>query len=170
MRSPYDQQSDMWSVGVIMFLLLAGDLPFMGRTQKDLFRNIVMGKYEFEEDSWAHVSDQAKELVRQLLVTDPSQRLSSREALNSSWMRERGSMLAMNKLQHTSTRLAGFNARMKLRGSMLAVTSVARMRMSARSMESGRSLENKSSTSVVPSKRSSFLDELPVEGENEEDN
>ena len=161
MRSPYDQQSDMWSVGVIMFLLLAGDLPFMGRTQKDLFRNIVMGKYEFEEESWAHVSDQAKELVRQLLVTDPNRRLSSREALNSSWMRERGSMLAMNKLQHTSTRLAGFNARMKLRGSMLAVTSVARMRMSARSMvESGRSLENKSSTSVGPSKRSSFLDEF----------
>jgi hypothetical protein len=85
-------------------------------------------------------------------------------------MRERGSMLAMNKLQYTSKRLAGFNARMKLRGSMLAVTSVARMRMSARSMvESGRSLENKSSTSVVPSKRSSFLDELPVEGENNEE-
>lgn len=135
-----------------MFLLLGGDLPFVGRSQKELFRNIVMGKYEFEEDSWAHVSEEAKHLVKQLLVTDPSKRLSSREALNSSWMRQRGSMLAMNKLQYTSTRLAGFNARQKLRASMLAVSSVRRMMLSARSMESERNV-----TGGKMCKRPSFL-------------
>ena len=153
----------MWSCGVIMFLLLGGDLPFVGRSQKELFRNIVMGKYEFEEDSWAHVSEEAKYLVKQLLVTDPSKRLSSREALNSSWMRQRGSMLAMNKLQYTSTRLAGFNARQKLRASMLAVSSVRRMMLSARSMESERNV-----TGGKMSKRPSFLEVLKDE-EDEDD-
>merc|ERR1739848_667364 len=54
MRSPYDQKSDMWSCGVIMFLLLGGDLPFMGCSLKELFRSIVLGNYEFKEETWAH--------------------------------------------------------------------------------------------------------------------
>jgi serine/threonine protein kinase len=49
-RKPYDQASDMWSAGCIVFLLLSGNLPFMGRSQKELFRKIVAGKYEFEHE------------------------------------------------------------------------------------------------------------------------
>lgn len=173
MRSPYDQQSDLWSCGVIMFLLLGGDLPFSGRSQKQLFRNIVMGQYEFEEDGWAHVSEQAKDLVRKLLVTDPSKRLSSREAMASPWMRQRGAMLVANNLQFTSRRLKGFNARMKLRASMIAVTSIVSLRMSTQSFKAERSASTVSSAprSEEGNERPSFLD-LPVEGEeddNEED-
>jgi serine/threonine protein kinase len=43
LRQRYDERSDMWSVGVITYLLLAGDLPFTGRSQKELFQNIVRG-------------------------------------------------------------------------------------------------------------------------------
>jgi serine/threonine protein kinase len=135
MRSPYDQQSDMWSVGVIMYLLLGGDLPFMGRSQKELFRKIVIGKYEFPEDSWSHVSDEAKDLVKKLLVTDPSQRMSSKDAMASSWMRQRGNLLAMNNLQYTSQRLKTFNARMKLRSSMIAVATITSARLSVQRLK-----------------------------------
>jgi len=161
MRSPYDQQSDMWSCGVIMFLLLGGDLPFAGRSQKQLFRNIVMGNYEFQEEGWAHVSEQAIDLVKKLLVTDPSKRLSSREAMASPWMRQRGTMLGKNNLQFTSQRLKGFNARMKLRASMIAVSSIVSLRMSTQSLKSERNVSNVSSSA---SKRPSFLD-LPDEEE-----
>ena len=44
MREPYDERADMWSVGVITYLLLSGDLPFMGKTQRELFQNIVRGE------------------------------------------------------------------------------------------------------------------------------
>jgi len=165
MRTPYDQQSDMWSCGVIMFLLLGGDLPFMGRSQKELFRNIVMGRYEFEENGWANISEEAKDLVRKLLITDPLQRLSSREAMASPWMRQRGNMLAKNNLQYTSQRLKGFNARMKLRASMIAVSSVVSMRSSLRNLQSMKSDRSVASTasSTGPDRRPSFLD-LPEEG------
>lgn len=166
---PLAIQSDMWSCGVIMFLLLGGDLPFVGRSQKELFRNIVMGKYEFQEESWSHVSEQAKDLVKQLLVTDPSQRLSSCEAMASPWMRQRGGLLAKNNLQYTSQRLKGFNARQKLRASMICVSSVVSLRLSMRSLKSERSVL-KASESKPPSEseRPSFLD-LPVEGMSEEE-
>eukprot|EP00581_Thalassiosira_minuscula_P010305 CAMPEP_0183710006 /NCGR_PEP_ID=MMETSP0737-20130205/5899_1 /TAXON_ID=385413 /ORGANISM="Thalassiosira miniscula, Strain CCMP1093" /LENGTH=794 /DNA_ID=CAMNT_0025938227 /DNA_START=292 /DNA_END=2676 /DNA_ORIENTATION=+ len=169
LRSPYDQQSDMWSCGVIIFLLLGGDLPFMGRSQKELFRNIVMGRYEFDETGWAHVSEEARDLVKQLLVTDPSKRLTSREAMASPWMRQRGNLLAKNNLQYTSQRLKGFNARMKLRASMIAVGSVVSMTLSVRSLKAGLSNKNVANTEKKE-KRPSFLN-LPKEGgsDDEED-
>ena len=148
-----------------MFLLLGGDLPFMGRSQKELFSNIVMGRYAFEEEGWAHVSEPAKDLVRQLLVTNPSKRLTSREAMASPWMRQRGNMLAKNNLQYTSQRLKGFNARLKLRASMIAVGSVVSLtRMSARSFKGGPSDRTLSGAAKGPS----FL-ELPDEGVADED-
>jgi calcium/calmodulin-dependent protein kinase I len=51
-RRPYDQQSDMWSVGCIVYLLLSGNLPFLGRSQKELFRKIISGRYDFKEEIW----------------------------------------------------------------------------------------------------------------------
>ena len=170
MRSPYDQQSDMWSVGVIIYLLLGGDLPFMGRTQKQLFRSIVLGQYEFPEESWSHVSEEAKDLVRKLLVTDPSKRLTSHDAMQSSWMRQRGNLLARNNLLYTSQRLKTFNARQKLRASMLAVTAISRLKLSTSKLASDRSMSSNASgessqRSVEPPKKlPSFLD-LPEEGE-----
>lgn len=165
LRNPYDQKSDMWSCGVIIFLLLGGDLPFVARTQKELFRSIVLGKYEFEEESWVHVSKEAKDLVRKLLVTNPSKRLTSREAMASPWMRQRGDMLKKNNLQYTSQRLKGFNARMKLRASMISVRSIVSLKMSLR-----RSSSNfeKSIASSESSERLSFL-KLPLEGNVEQD-
>jgi serine/threonine protein kinase len=61
----------MWSIGCIILLLLSGNLPFMGRSKKELFRKIVAGKYEFNEDDWEGVSDDARDLVRRFLVLDP---------------------------------------------------------------------------------------------------
>jgi calcium/calmodulin-dependent protein kinase I len=121
MRQPYDQQSDMWSVGCIIFLLLSGNLPFMGKSQKDLFRKIVSGKFEFDEEEWCDVSTDAKDLVQKLLVLDPDERLTSSQALKHQWMKASAERLSRLGLQGTSQRLKTFNARMKLRSAVIAV-------------------------------------------------
>jgi serine/threonine protein kinase len=93
----------------------------MGRSQKELFRKIVVGKYEFDEESFAGVSEEAKDLVAKMLVTDPDNRISASEALRHPWLRQENSRLNMIKLTGTSQRLKTFNARMKLRSAMIAV-------------------------------------------------
>lgn len=128
MRQPYDQQSDMWSVGCIIFLLLSGNLPFMGRSQKELFKKIVSGKFEFDDDDWCDVSNDAKDLVTQLLVLDPDQRMTSAKALKHKWMKASEGRLKMMSLTGTSQRLKTFNARMKLRSAMIAVDWVSSLK------------------------------------------
>jgi serine/threonine protein kinase len=140
MRRPYDYQSDMWSVGCIIFLLLCGNLPFMGRSQKELFKKIVSGKFVFDDDDWCDVSDEAKDLVTQLLVLDPDQRMTSQQALKHKWMKASDDRLKMMSLAGTSQRLKTFNARMKLRSAMIAVDWVSSLKrtswMSTRSLNS----------------------------------
>jgi calcium/calmodulin-dependent protein kinase I len=128
MRQPYDQQSDMWSVGCIIYLLLSGNLPFMGRSQKELFRKIVSGKYEFKEEDWCDVSPDARDLVQKLLVLDPDERITSSQALRHKWMRASSDRLSRITLQGTSQRLKTFNARMKLRSAMIAVDWVSQLK------------------------------------------
>lgn len=136
-RKPYDQQSDMWSVGCIVFLLLCGNLPFLGRSQKELFRKIVSGKYEFKEDDWEFVSDEAKDLVKHLLILDPDKRYSARKALLHPWIQTEGDRLSKRSLNSTSQKLKTFNAKMKLRSAMIAVdmvSSLKRIGMSSRNL------------------------------------
>jgi len=116
------------SVGCIIFLLLSGNLPFMGRSQKELFRKIVAGKYEFKEDDWEGVSDDAKDLVRRLLVLDPDKRMTATQAVRHRWLKASRDRLSLINLQNTSQRLKTFNARMKLRSAVIAIDWVASLK------------------------------------------
>jgi calcium/calmodulin-dependent protein kinase I len=127
-RKPYDQQSDMWSVGCIVFLLLSGNLPFLGRSQKELFRKIVAGKYEFNEEDWRNVSEDAKDMVENLLVLNPDKRLTADQALRHPWLKLSKDRLSMIGLQSTSQRLKTFNAKMKVRSAMIAVDWVSSLK------------------------------------------
>lgn len=120
-KEKYDQKSDMWSVGCIIFLLLGGNLPFAGRSQKELFRSIVAGKYEFSDaGGWNDVSEDAKDLISKLLVTKADDRLSARAALQHPWILAHEQAL-QKQLSGASSRLKQYNARMKLRSAMIAV-------------------------------------------------
>mmetsp|Transcript_4433 Transcript_4433/g.6587 ORF Transcript_4433/g.6587 Transcript_4433/m.6587 type:complete len:153 (-) Transcript_4433:189-647(-) len=87
----------MWSVGVIIFVLLVGYPPFMEEKQSDLFRKIRTGDYEFYEDDWDKISDEAIDLIKQLLVLDPTHRLTADEALQSPWFEECDTNTLSNK-------------------------------------------------------------------------
>lgn len=128
MRKGYDQQSDMWSVGCIVYLLLSGNLPFMGRSQKELFRKIVAGKYDFDDEEWGEVSADAKDLVTKMLLLDPSKRITAADAVRHDWLKASRDRLGMIMLQGTSQRLKTFNARMKLRSAMIAIDWVSSLK------------------------------------------
>ncbi len=81
----YDTQCDLWSCGVILFVLLCGYPPFDGDSNKDIFRAILKNKLEFDEEEWGNISDEAKDLISKLLVKDPKKRIKIDQALNHSW-------------------------------------------------------------------------------------
>ncbi len=87
----YDKSCDMWSMGVILFILLCGYPPFWGDVDRKIFARIKKGQYSMVGPQWAGVSDAAKHLVRRLLCPEDT-RLTAEQALNDIWMLEEGSV------------------------------------------------------------------------------
>lgn len=78
--------SDMWSVGVICYVLLSGLSPFMGDTDVVTLGNVTVGRYDFKDKIFDSVSEEAKNFIRKLLTRDMTQRLSAEQALQDPWL------------------------------------------------------------------------------------
>lgn len=98
----YDKRCDLWSLGVIMYILLCGYPPFYGKCGRDcgwekgencnacqelLFQSIQEGCYDFPDAEWSTISNEAKDLISSLLVKNASQRISAAEVLQHPWLK-----------------------------------------------------------------------------------
>ena len=84
----YGHEIDVWSIGVIMYILLCGWPPFNGETEKEIFNNILKAPIDFVSDPWPAISEGAKDCVNKMLVRDPAKRATCTEILSHPWMNE----------------------------------------------------------------------------------
>jgi len=123
----YDQRADMWSVGVILYILLGGYPPFIENTQRELFRKIKRGDYEFHDEYWGTVSTEARDLISSLLTVDPKKRLDANEALMNPWIRGDADSLAKKGLDKNLESLKRFNAKRKFKAAVSTVVAVNKL-------------------------------------------
>eukprot|EP00276_Gloeochaete_wittrockiana_P005663 CAMPEP_0184657086 /NCGR_PEP_ID=MMETSP0308-20130426/16967_1 /TAXON_ID=38269 /ORGANISM="Gloeochaete witrockiana, Strain SAG 46.84" /LENGTH=448 /DNA_ID=CAMNT_0027094489 /DNA_START=257 /DNA_END=1600 /DNA_ORIENTATION=+ len=83
----YPTSVDMWSVGVIVYILLCGYYPFYGDDMKKIFMKVLKGHYDFPHAEWDKISDAAKNLIRHLLVLDPHKRYTAEQCLLDPWLK-----------------------------------------------------------------------------------
>ncbi|KAL7558895.1 hypothetical protein ACA910_019430 [Epithemia clementina (nom. ined.)] len=119
--TPYDTQVDLWSLGVIVYILLGGYPPFIEQNQRDLFRKIRKGQYEFHEEYWGQVSKEAKDLISTLLTVNPSSRLTADQALNHTWVVQSDDYLMSQDLKVNLEAFKKFNAKRKFKAAVKTV-------------------------------------------------
>ncbi|RVW43099.1 Calcium-dependent protein kinase 1 [Vitis vinifera] len=90
LRRSYGAEADIWSAGVILFILLSGVPPFWGENEQSIFDTILRGHIDFSSDPWPSISNSAKDLVKKMLRADPKERLTAIDVLNHPWMKEDG--------------------------------------------------------------------------------
>ena len=88
LNGEYDEKSDVWSIGVMLFIMLGGRPPFEGDSEKEIYKKIKKGKYYMDLNSWKDVSDEAIDLVRRLLKFDPNKRITCANALEHRWIKD----------------------------------------------------------------------------------
>ncbi|KAE8611925.1 hypothetical protein XENTR_v10012637 [Xenopus tropicalis] len=100
----YDKSCDMWSLGVIMYILLCGYPPFYSNTGQAISpgmkKRIRMGQYEFPAPEWNDVSQEAQQMIQHLLKTDPTERMSITQFMNHPWINQ--SMVVPQTPLHTA--------------------------------------------------------------------
>ena len=84
----YDEKSDEWSCGVLMYILICGEPPFQGETEEEIFANVKKGKYSFHQKEFRDVSESCIDLIKQLLEPDKNQRITASEALKHAFFKE----------------------------------------------------------------------------------
>ncbi|XP_061671680.1 death-associated protein kinase 2a isoform X2 [Syngnathoides biaculeatus] len=84
---PLGLEADMWSIGVITYILLSGASPFLGETKQETLKNISTINYEFDEEFFCNTSDLAKNFISHLLERDKKKRLTIKDALNHPWIK-----------------------------------------------------------------------------------
>jgi len=92
----YDHSVDLWSIGVITYILLCGFPPFWGESQGELFDKILSVSFDFPDPEWTNVSQDAKDFISHLLVKDPAERFTAKQCNEHKWIKGSTNKAAAN--------------------------------------------------------------------------
>ena len=130
-RGSYDAKADVWSVGVIAFMLLSSSMPFYGKDRVQVIKKILKGKYSFASRRWKQVSEEAMSFVRDLLV-NVEDRPTSDDAYRSPWLEvvpdqyhSETDLMRMDEIQATMQAFAGYSKLKKLALMVIAFKSTS---------------------------------------------
>ncbi|XP_060617873.2 calcium/calmodulin-dependent protein kinase type IV isoform X1 [Anolis sagrei] len=172
----YGPEVDMWSLGIITYILLCGFEPFYDeRGDQYMFKRILNCEYDFVSPWWDDVSLNAKDLVKKLIVLDPKKRLTTFQALQHPWVTGKAANFA--HMDTAQKKLQEFNARRKLKAAVKAVVASTRLgSASSHSSHDGKSSQrgpesdsderlggNEDAASFVESQPVVFQEEAPEE-------
>ncbi|KAI9108485.1 hypothetical protein K1719_020676 [Acacia pycnantha] len=121
LRRSYGPEADIWSAGVILYILLSGVPPFWAENEQGIFDAILRGHIDFVSKPWPSISSSAKDLVRKMMRADPRERISAVDVLNHPWMREDGDASDKPLDIAVLTRMKQFRAMNKLKKVALKV-------------------------------------------------
>merc|ERR1719437_121058 len=118
----YDQSSDLWSAGVIMYVMLCGYPPFFGETDAEVLSKVRLGNFFFNQADWKNVSEDAKNLIRMMLKMNPRDRYTAEQTLNHEWIKNKAPKAKQVSLQSNFVdNLRNFRSQNKLKKAALHI-------------------------------------------------
>ena len=88
LKGSYTTQCDNWSMGVVMYIMLSGKPPYGGKNNNEILNSVLTGSYDFSAPQWEVISDEAKDLIKNLLQRQADMRFTSEEAFNHPWIQK----------------------------------------------------------------------------------
>nr|XP_017246286.1 PREDICTED: calcium-dependent protein kinase 24-like [Daucus carota subsp. sativus] len=121
LRRNYGPEVDIWSSGVILYILLCGVPPFWAETEQGIAHAIVRGRLSFKREPWPKVSEDAKELVKGMLDPNPFSRMSIEEVLGHRWIQNADKVPDISLGNDVKTRIQQFSLMNKFKKKVLGV-------------------------------------------------
>ncbi|XP_071534904.1 myosin light chain kinase, smooth muscle-like isoform X1 [Panulirus ornatus] len=122
---PIGFSSDMWSVGVICYVLLSGLSPFMGENDAETFANITRAEFDFDDDAFSAITEDAKDFIMSLLIKRKEKRLTAEQCFKHPWLAQ--TEADMNKVVLSTDKLKKFIIRRKWQKTGNAIRALGRM-------------------------------------------
>ncbi|XP_066264221.1 striated muscle preferentially expressed protein kinase-like [Branchiostoma lanceolatum] len=125
-KEPVHLTTDIWSTGVLLYVLLSGVSPFMGNNDKETYTRVKAGRWAFDQKIFNHISNEAKDFITKMLVVDPKKRPTASQCLEDVWIKTPVSKETAAKI--SADRLKFFHSRRKWQKSLISVGAPLKMR------------------------------------------